>query len=218
MAVLLASTSDLDDAIPTLVAYQLEWNKLHTLMISAELPEEPSRWTSPRSSAGRRRTGSACRSWPDGSPASSRRPHPQAQLAAADARRLAVGLRAADAALVGADPHDADRPGALGPPDVLRLLQPHSLVNLLTTKAGASEDEIVDFVESQGPDYLIEELERFRTGRTKARGRTSSITPRGCTTRARPTTDRPGSGGARTSASSASRTSLRAPACASARR
>ena len=41
LAVLLASTSDLDDAIPTLVAYQLEWNKLHTLLISAELPEEP---------------------------------------------------------------------------------------------------------------------------------------------------------------------------------
>ena len=44
---------------------------------------------------------------------------------------------------------------------------PHSLVNLVTTKAGASEDEIVDFVESQGPDYLIEELERFRAGRTE---------------------------------------------------
>ena len=29
LAVLLASTSDLDDVIPTLVAYQIEWNKLH---------------------------------------------------------------------------------------------------------------------------------------------------------------------------------------------
>ena len=28
LAVLLASTSDLDDLIPTLVAYQIEWNKL----------------------------------------------------------------------------------------------------------------------------------------------------------------------------------------------
>ena len=44
---------------------------------------------------------------------------------------------------------------------------PHSLVNLVTTSAGASEDEIVDFVESNGPDYLTEELERFRTGRTE---------------------------------------------------
>ena len=43
----------------------------------------------------------------------------------------------------------------------------HSLVNLLTTKAGASEGEIVDFVESRGPDYLLDELDRFRSGRTE---------------------------------------------------
>src|SRR3954467_560098 len=41
LAVLLASTSDLDDAIPTLVAYQLEWNKLHALFRAADLPAEP---------------------------------------------------------------------------------------------------------------------------------------------------------------------------------
>ena len=35
LAVLLASTSDLDDAIPSLVAYQLEWNKLHALFRAA---------------------------------------------------------------------------------------------------------------------------------------------------------------------------------------
>src|SRR4051812_1697867 len=29
LAVLIASSSDLDDLIPTLVAYQIEWNKLH---------------------------------------------------------------------------------------------------------------------------------------------------------------------------------------------
>ena len=38
-ALLLASTSDLDDLIPTLVAYQLEWNKLHALLEGIELPE-----------------------------------------------------------------------------------------------------------------------------------------------------------------------------------
>src|SRR3954467_1619264 len=41
LAVLLASTSDLDDVIPTMVAYQLEWNKLHALLRSANLPAEP---------------------------------------------------------------------------------------------------------------------------------------------------------------------------------
>src|SRR6185369_9869243 len=32
LAVLLASTSDLDDVIPTMVAYQLEWNKINALL------------------------------------------------------------------------------------------------------------------------------------------------------------------------------------------
>src|SRR5919202_4508923 len=36
MAVLLASGSDLDDLIPTLVAYQVEWNKLHALLRGGE--------------------------------------------------------------------------------------------------------------------------------------------------------------------------------------
>ena len=40
-------------------------------------------------------------------------------------------------------------------------------MNLVTTRAGASEEEIVGFVESSGPDYLVEELERFRAGRTE---------------------------------------------------
>ena len=35
LAVLLASGSDLDDVVPTLVAYQLEWNKLHRLLIAS---------------------------------------------------------------------------------------------------------------------------------------------------------------------------------------
>src|ERR671916_529363 len=35
LAVLLASASDLDDLVPTLVAYQLEWNKLHRRLLAA---------------------------------------------------------------------------------------------------------------------------------------------------------------------------------------
>ncbi len=35
LAVFIASVSDLDDLIPTLVAYQIEWNKLHALLQSA---------------------------------------------------------------------------------------------------------------------------------------------------------------------------------------
>src|SRR5215217_8393481 len=38
MAVLLASASDLDDLIPTLVAYQIEWNKLRLRLRAADWP------------------------------------------------------------------------------------------------------------------------------------------------------------------------------------
>ncbi len=40
LAVLIASSSDLDDLIPTLVAYQIEWNKLHEATLLLELPED----------------------------------------------------------------------------------------------------------------------------------------------------------------------------------
>src|SRR6202042_3273180 len=35
LAVLLASASDVDDLVPTLVAYQIEWNKIHLRMRAA---------------------------------------------------------------------------------------------------------------------------------------------------------------------------------------
>ena len=40
MAVLLASASDLDDLVPTLVAYQIEWNKLRLRLRAADWPPE----------------------------------------------------------------------------------------------------------------------------------------------------------------------------------
>jgi hypothetical protein len=39
MAVLLASASDLDDLVPTLVAYQIEWNKLRLRLRGADWPK-----------------------------------------------------------------------------------------------------------------------------------------------------------------------------------
>jgi hypothetical protein len=40
MAVLLASASDLDDVVPTLVAYQIAWNKLRQRLRAADWPRE----------------------------------------------------------------------------------------------------------------------------------------------------------------------------------
>ena len=95
----------------------------------------------------------------------------------------------------------------------------HSLVNLLTTKAGASEDEIVDFVESRGPDYLRRGARALPQRAHRGLVGELPLLRRAAVLRG-PARGRPGvgRGGASTSASSASPTSPRAPACASARR
>ena len=65
MAVLLASASDLDDLVPTLVAYQIEWNKLRLRMRGARPPAPgPGRPSSRPRWAGWRTTGAS--SWRHG--------------------------------------------------------------------------------------------------------------------------------------------------------
>ena len=169
LAVLLASTSDLDDAIPTLVAYQLEWNKLHALLRSADLPEDPEPLDVADTIGGTEADWTRVReSWPDGL---------GAFVDEVRDRKLNLRLRMLGGSQSGyarltrrwwapiratlTDQGLSDRPIYFVSSNL------HSLVNLLTTKAGASEGEIVDFVESRGPDYLVDELERFRSGRTE---------------------------------------------------
>lgn len=169
LAVLLASVSDLDDAIPTLVAYQLEWNKLNGLLRSAELPEDPEPLDVAEAVGGSEEDWTRLReSWPDGL---------GGFVAEVRSRKLNLRLRMLGGSQAGymrltrrwwapvrmkmTDQGLSDRPMYFVSSNL------HSLVNLVTAKAGASEQEIVDFVESQGPDYLIDELERFRTGRTE---------------------------------------------------
>src|SRR3954470_17933256 len=168
LAVLLASTSDLDDAIPSLVAYQLEWNKLRGLLRGAELPEEPEPLDMAEAVGGSEEDWTRMReSWPDGLGAFVRELR---------ARRLNLRIRMLGGSQSGyarltrrwwapvratiTDKALSDRPMYFVSSNT------HSLVNLVTQRAGRSEDEIVDFVEANGPDYLMDELERFRSSRT----------------------------------------------------
>src|SRR2546423_14536054 len=43
LAVLIASTSDIDDLVPTLVAFQIEWNKLHRCLQDVDVSDEDAR-------------------------------------------------------------------------------------------------------------------------------------------------------------------------------
>jgi uncharacterized protein DUF6909 len=171
MAVLLASTSDLDDLIPTLVAYQLEWNKLHALLRSAARPpgEEPDPADCAEVFGGVEddwaRLGGA---WPEGL---------SGFLDEVRDKRLNLRIRMLGGSQVGyarmtrrwwapvratlTDQGLSDRP------IYFVSSNPHSIVNLVTRRAGSGEDEIVSFIETHGPDYLREELDRFRDGRAE---------------------------------------------------
>jgi hypothetical protein len=168
LAVLLASTSDLDDVIPTMVAYQLEWNKINALLHGAELPDDPE----PADLA--ERMGGTESDWErvDGTwPAGLAAFVQEVRGLRLDLRiRMLGGSQIGYARLtrrwwapVRATLTDQ---GLLDRPIYFVSSNPHSIVNLVTQGAGASEDEIVGFVEANGPDYMIEELERFRAERT----------------------------------------------------
>jgi uncharacterized protein DUF6909 len=169
LAVLLASTSDLDDVIPTLVAYQLEWNKLHALLRGASLAETAEPEDLAEHVGGAAEDWSRVRDgWVDGL---------TGFVAEVRERRLNLRIRMLGGSQAGyarltrrwwapvratlTDRGLSDRPMYFVSSNT------HSLVNLVTTTAGAREQEILDFVVDRGPDYLVEELERFRDGRTE---------------------------------------------------
>jgi len=170
MAVLLASTSDLDDLIPTLVAYQVEWNKLNAVLRSSDLPpgDEPDPAVCAESFGGavddwiRIREG-----WGGLS----------TFLGEVSSRKLNLRIRMLGGSQAGyarmtrrwwRPVRSAMEEQGLGERPVYFVSSnPHSMVNLVTPTARAGEAEIVRFIEQHGPDYLNEELERFREGRAE---------------------------------------------------
>ena len=171
MAVLLASTSDLDDVIPTLVAYQVEWNKLHAAVRSADTTRRR-RAGSGRVRRGVRRRGRGL----DPDPRGVGRPHARSSTRSAR-RRLNLRIRMLGGSQAGyarmtrrwwTPVRRAMEEQGLGDRPVYFVSSnPHSMVNLVTATARSGEAEVVRFVEEHGPEYLREELERFRDGRAE---------------------------------------------------
>jgi hypothetical protein len=170
MAVLLASTSDLDDLIPTLVAYQVEWNKLHALLRASDRPEGED----PDPAACAEAFGGAADDW--------LRIHEAwgdlgTFLREVADRRLNLRIRMLGGSQAGyarmtrrwwRPVRTAMEEQGLGDRPVYFVSSnPHSLVNLVTPTARAGEAEIVSFIEQHGPEYLRDELERFRAGRAE---------------------------------------------------
>ena len=172
MAVLLASASDLDDLVPTLVAYQIEWNKLRLRLRSADWPRagrgarpggvrggarrHGGRLAPARRRLGRRLRRATARRWrPSGSNLRIRMLGGSSVGYARMTRRWWSPVRATLA-----EHSLEDRPM------YFVSSNPHSTVNLLSGTARRREDEITAWVERRGPDDLRAELAAFRDGRT----------------------------------------------------
>jgi hypothetical protein len=168
LAVLLASASDLDDLIPTLVAYQIEWNKLRVRMRSLDWPQDddPDPADCAEALGGTEEDWSRLRgAW---------RSNWGARMRDVASRRLNLRVRMLGGSAVGyarmtrrwwrpvratLEEHQLeDRPIYFVSSNA------HSIVNLLTGTAREREREIVDWVVASDDPDLKPELERFRSG------------------------------------------------------
>ena len=172
LAVLLASSSDVDDLVPTLVALQLEWNKIRMKARAVGWP--PGESVSAELCAGL--LGGQADDWLRLSEGWGSRFEERIALIAS--RRLALRVRMLGGSHVGyarltrrwwapVQSHLA-REGLNGRPLYFVSSNAHSLVNIATGVARDREKELVRFVESlPRGEILRDELAAFRDGRTE---------------------------------------------------
>jgi hypothetical protein len=171
-AVLLASASDVDDLIPTLVAFQIEWNKIRVRQLAAGWPpdEEPT----PEECA--RALGGLAEDWARLRDAWGERFHERLRLIAEQPMALRVrmlgGTQVGYARMTRRWWAPVQRKlaadGLADRPLYFVSSNTHSLVNIATGVAREREAELVAYVEAlpEG-DILRQELARFREGRTE---------------------------------------------------
>jgi hypothetical protein len=171
LAVLLASESDVDDLVPTLVAFQIEWNKIHRRMLAAGWP--PDEGASPEGCAVA--LGGAADDWARLADAWGETFEERLQTIADESKSMRI--RMLGGTQVGYQrmtrrwwsPVRAEMNSqALGDaPLYFVSSNTHSLSNLVTGLAREREDELVAFVEREGAPDLREELARFREAATE---------------------------------------------------
>jgi hypothetical protein len=170
MAVLLASASDLDDLIPTLVAYQIEWNKLRMRLRAADWPPTD---RAPDAAECAAVLGGTEDDWIQLAEAWGDAYIPRLRSMAAE--RLNLRVRMLGGSSVGYARMTrhwwspvratlAER-GLEDRPMYFVSSNPHSMVNLLSGTARRREEEITAWVEADGPEDLRAELAAFREGR-----------------------------------------------------
>jgi Family of unknown function (DUF6909) len=168
LAVLISSASDVDDLIPTLVAFQIEWNKLHSVLASAGKDAIGSSTPARLSEV----CGGSEDDWLQlhevwGSRFSER-------LKDVASRSYSLRIRMLGGTQVGyarvtrrwwQQVTGVMRSEGLSDrPLYFVSSNTHSLGNLVTGIARAHETEIADYVEANGASELVDELRSFRDG------------------------------------------------------
>ena len=175
LAVLLASSSDVDDLVPTLVAYQIEWNKIRIRMRAAGWPDTPRSPDVPPEECARELGGGADdwgrlrTAW---GPAFGERMRLIGQKRASLRVRMLGGTHTGYARLTRRwwTPVSAKLAGAglTERPLYFVSSNSHSLVNIVTGIAREVEPELIEFVEQlDDGDILRQELTAFREGESQ---------------------------------------------------
>src|ERR671915_616506 len=171
-AVLLASASDVDDLIPTLVAFQIEWNKLRVRQRAAGWPPEHE----PTPEECSRALGGVPDDWARLRDAWGERFAERLRLIAD--RRLSLRVRMLGGTQVGyarmtrrwwAPVHEKlAAEGLADRPIYFVSSNTHSLANIVTGVALEREESLVQFVETLPPENILrKELAAFREGRSQ---------------------------------------------------
>ena len=174
LAVLLASSSDVDDLVPTLVAFQIEWNKIRVHQRAAGWPKADSPDVPPEECA--RELGGSPDDW-----ARLREAWGEKfgeRIALIGKKRLALRVRMLGGTYTGYarltrrwwTPVSAELAieGLAERPLYFVSSNSHSLVNIVTGIARERESELVAFVEQLPEDDILrEELAAFREGRSE---------------------------------------------------
>jgi hypothetical protein len=167
LAVLVASASDVDDLVPTLVAFQIEWNKLHQRLraTGGSSPPESAAECAARLGGREDDWAQLIEVWESGFHAS---------LARVAARRLSLRVRMLGGTQVGSARVTRRwwapvlallrEQGVDGRPVYFVSSNSHSVVNLVSGVAAQRQHRLVDFVDAGGPAEMREELRRFRDG------------------------------------------------------
>jgi hypothetical protein len=174
LAVLMASASDVDDLVPTLVAFQIEWNKIRARARATGWPPEDSPDIPPEECA--RVLGGSADDWARLRDAWGARFAERMRLIAE--RRLSLRVRMLGGSATGyaritrrwwapvSDELAVE--GLAEPPLYFVSSNSHSLVNIVTGIARDREAALVSFVEQLDEhDILRQELTAFHEGRTE---------------------------------------------------